>query len=177
MDKYILKKRKVISKDQCEILSNNRNFSLDSKHNYYVYHANLSQYPFLGPILLSALKEYGDKHKFLNPEYNKNSYYTSWGIDGFFNIQKYLPGQFYAQGEHCERGTSNYDYRRILAWMIYLNDIKYKGGTCFPQQNFTTKPRVGDLYIWPAGWTHSHYGIAAPKEIKYMITGWCSSSI
>ena len=57
---------------------------------------------------------------------------------------------------------------------IYLNDIKIKGGTCWPQQSFTSKPEAGDLYIWPAGWTHSHYGIPAPKENKYFMSGWCS---
>ena len=56
----------------------------------------------------------------------------------------------------------------------YLNDIKIDGGTCWPQQNFVSIHRKGDLYIWPAGWTHSHYGIPAPKESKYFMSGWCS---
>ena len=75
---------------------------------------------------------------------------------------------------HMEHGGEDYNSRRVLGWMFYLNDIKKDGGTCWPQQNFTTKPRAGDLYIWPAGWTHSHYGICAPEETKYIITGWCS---
>ena len=45
--------------------------------------------------------------------------------------------------------------------LVYLNDIKKDGGTYWPQQRFTTKPRAGDLYIWPAGWTHSHMGVIA----------------
>ena len=61
--------------------------------------------------------------------------------------------------------------KRMLAWMIYLNDIKYKGGTCWPQQHYTSKPRAGDLYVWPANWTHSHYGVSAPKEIKILKNG------
>ena len=39
-------------------------------------------------------------------------------------------------------------------------------------QKVIIKPRAGDFYIWPAGWTHMHRGINAPKEIKYIITGW-----
>ena len=58
--------------------------------------------------------------------------------------------------------------------MAYLNTINYKGGTIWPQQNFISSPKEGDLYIWPAGWTHSHYGMAAPEETKYILTGWCS---
>ena len=73
-----------------------------------------------------------------------------------------------------ENGCVPHDALRVLAWMFYLNDIKHKGGTCWPQQRFTSKPRAGDLYIWPSGWTHSHYGIPAPKENKYFISGWCS---
>ena len=102
-------------------------------------------------------------------------------INTGFNMQKYLPGECSEQAYdpnywlgHCEHGASHYDSRRLLGWMFYLNDIKKDGGTCFPQQNFTTKPREGDLYNWPAGWTHSHYGVPAPKEEKYIITGWCS---
>ena len=56
--------------------------------------------------------------------------------------------------------------------MIYLNDIKEGGGTHFCHQNFTTKPVAGNLYIWPAGWTHMHAGVNAPYESKYTITGW-----
>ena len=57
-------------------------------------------------------------------------------------------------------------------WMIYLNDIKVGGGTHFIHQEFTTKPISGDLYIWPAGWTHMHVGVNAPHERKYILTGW-----
>ena len=43
----------------------------------------------------------------------------------------------------------------------------------FPNQDLTLKPIAGDLYIWPAYWTHTHYGVPADKEVKYIITGWC----
>ena len=60
------------------------------------------------------------------------------------------------------------------AWMFYCNDIKKGGGTKFPQQNFIAEPEEGTLLIWPAFWTHTHFGIKAPKEYKYIVTGWCS---
>ena len=28
------------------------------------------------------------------------------------------------------------------------------------------------MLIWPAGWTHFHKSEIAPKETKYIITGW-----
>ena len=90
------------------------------------------------------------------------------------NIQKYYPKCGYIR-EHCEYDlTDPCTARRILAWMVYLNDVTDKGGTHFTYQNITTKPRTGDLYVWPAYFTHAHYGIPSPTQVKYIATGWCS---
>ena len=150
------------------------------EHDYYAISPHLIEdikFSFLKPILRKYLGEYLKKHIFIKFLCFK------WDIDDVFNIQRYNPGQYYDsmydsvryQG-HMEHGANDYDSIRLLGWMFYLNDIKNKGGTCWPQQNFTSKPRAGDLYIWPAGWTHSHYGVPTPTETKYIITGWCSFS-
>ena len=34
------------------------------------------------------------------------------------------------------------------------------------------KAEKGKTVIWPAEWTHTHRGIVAPKETKYIATGW-----
>lgn len=100
----------------------------------------------------------------------------SWRVYPKCNIQKYNPlGGFYKT--HCEHGAALPDgdstyANRILSWMVYLNDVTDKGGTCFPIQNITLKARVGDLYIWPAGWSHMHHGVPSPSQTKYIITGW-----
>ena len=57
--------------------------------------------------------------------------------------------------------------------MFFLNDIKKGGGTEFILQKYVAKPKAGDFYIWPAYWTHFHRGVKAPKERKYIVTGWC----
>ena len=46
--------------------------------------------------------------------------------------------------------------------------------TCFPQQDTSVYPEQGTLAIWPAAWTHSHYGKPAPEEYKYIVTGWAN---
>ena len=175
MDKYILKKKKALDKKNCDKIINlfeKSNPILRKTHDYYVISPSINEihYSSMYSTLGIYLREYGKKHLFLGRR-------KSWGIDSEFNIQRYNPGQYYDSWSdpiywegHCEKQND----KRILAWMFYLNDIKHKGGTCWPQQNFTTTPRAGDLYIWPAGWTHSHYGIPAPKETKYIATGWCS---
>ena len=170
MDKFIYIKRKAFSKDQCKYIIDffEKQKSEPNERGYEGAYVNLHQsgLGFVGNIVGDNTKKYADKHPFLH------ILYARWDIVPEFCLQKYLPGRAYS-GEHMEHGVNEWDSKRILGWMIYLNDIKNKGGTRWPQQNFTSKPRAGDLYIWPASWTHSHHGIAAPNEIKYIATGWC----
>ena len=180
MDKYIFIKRKVLSKDYCEHLIKvlEKSKLNDNIRGYKSMDADLliDKFSFIKIKLVSVLEEYRKKHPFLI----KSGMY----INPDFMINKFFPGDYYAHsikgvskpedGEHMEHGSSPDDCKRVLAWMFYLNDIKRAGGTCWPQQNFISKPRAGELYIWPAGWTHSHYGIPAPQVNKYFISGWCS---
>ena len=180
LDKHIFKASKALDCKTCDniiSLFERGAKTFDERRNYYVIKPSLkdAQYNYLFPILNKFLLQYCDKHLFLERRRNQ------WSIDSGFNIQKYLPGTCYEQhldnkdwDGHMEHGKDEHDCRRILGWMVYLNDIKKDGGTYWPQQRFTTKPRAGDLYIWPAGWTHSHMGVIAPKETKYILTGWCS---
>ena len=167
--KFIWTKEKAFSEAQCQRIINLMDSSTltpaPSKFaNYSVMsvEAHLQEWT---PILYAALEEYKQIHPFLQES-------CAWRLDSLCNYQKYSPNRYYGT-EHCEHGPYKEDARRILAWTIYLNTIKKDGGTRFPQQNFTTPARVGDLLIWPASWTHSHHGINAPDETKYIITGWC----
>ena len=86
-------------------------------------------------------------------------------------LMKYEPNNYY-NIIHCENNGSPEHYKRVFAFMIFLNDIKKGGGTKFIYQNFVAKPKAGDFYIWHAYWTHLHQVVNAPKENKYIITGW-----
>jgi hypothetical protein len=94
-----------------------------------------------------------------------------WDLDPYIQLMKYEPGQFYDR-LHCENDGTPAVSRRVFAWMIYLNTIKKGGGTKFIYQNKILKPVAGDFYIWPAYWTHFHKGVVAPKEEKFLLTGW-----
>ncbi len=85
------------------------------------------------------------------------------------NIQYYKPGGGYPN-LHYER--SNKMPNRMLVYMLYLNTVTDKGGTEFPLQNITLSAIKGDLYIWPAEFTHPHKGIISPTQEKYIATGW-----
>ncbi len=85
-----------------------------------------------------------------------------------FNIQKYKPGEGFA-GWHFENSYGNGN--RVLAWMIYLNDVK-DGGTEFKYQNHTERAELGKILIWPGDWTFTHRGQVSYSETKYIVTGW-----
>ena len=166
MDKFMFRKRKALSSELCDSLIEFYEESPDKKSNprdYTMLQLLLTNFPDVFNPLSNCLSIYKKQHGVL-----KNLFHE-WGWSNEFLLQKYEIGQCYS-GEHMEHGAYEYDCRRILAWMIYLNDCS--GGTRFPQQRFTTTPRQGDLYIWPAGWTHSHYGLPSKQE-KYILTGWC----
>ena len=93
-----------------------------------------------------------------------------WGMENVFNIQRYLPTEGY-YGWHTENsGLDN--CQRVLAWMIYLNDVTDGGGTEFFFQNKTTKAEKGKLVVWPTDWTHYHRGEVSNTQTKYIATGW-----
>jgi len=72
---------------------------------------------------------------------------------------------------HCEV-DSKFNSNRLLAWMVYLNDIEEGGETEFLYQHKRIKPKTGTLLIWPAGFTHTHRGNPPISNEKYIITGW-----
>ena len=95
---------------------------------------------------------------------------NQWGLDEGFNFQKFEPNQGYKKW-HCE--SSCYDFcSRVVAWMIYLNDVP-DGGTHFLNSD-TMEAKEGRLVIWPSYWTHFHKSQVSKKTTKYILTGWFS---
>ena len=120
-------------------------------------------------VLLHHTEEYHEEVKGIN------YVSSSWGLDPYYNIQKYPPGGGFKNWHH-EHG--NFDEfpdsdacRRILAWMIYLNDVP-DGGTQFIDQEKTLKAVEGRVVIWPAYWTHTHRSQVSHTQTKYIATGW-----
>lgn len=89
------------------------------------------------------------------------------------NIQYYKPGgAFFAW--HAERTSiAPTTLSRYLVYMTYLKDVTCEGGeTEFYYQKLAVKPKKGLTLIWPTDWTHTHRGVPAVSEEKYIATGW-----
>ncbi len=103
-----------------------------------------------------ALGEASDKLGFLEPP----------------QMQYYKPGGGF-HGAHYESSGLHIAHR-VLAFQTFLNDIRQGGGTRFLFQEHVVAPVKGKTVLWPAGFTHTHCGEVAPREEKYIITGWLS---
>ena len=170
---HILIKKKGIKKQYCDniisIINQSRLVEQKTKNIEGFYSGLFKINPYEQEWvydLFAGIEEYKKYNVFL-----AKGPVAAWKTDVSCNYQKYKPGQSFNR-EHCEHLIST-PYR-ILVWMIYCNTIKKGGETSFPQQKLKIKPEAGKLVIWPAGWTHSHIGIAAPNENKYIVSGWCS---
>ena len=112
--------------------------------------------------LVNGLEKYAQEYPFLDQ-------LPQTQIHDVIKVQKYNPDECYS-ALHCESMGANLD--RVLAWMIYLNDVTEGGETEFPSQDKKFQPRCGDFLIWPAHFTHPHRGIASKTQVKYIVTGW-----
>ena len=126
---------------------------------------NYEDYFGLGKTLFKSITNFKNKYSLIDKHIGK------WKMYKFVSLMRYKPNNYY-DIIHCENSGMEKYLKRVFAFMIFLNDIKKGGGTKFLFQKFIAKPKAGDFYIWPAYWTHLHQGINAPKEKKYIITGW-----
>mgnify|MGYP003634385878 CR=1 FL=1 len=72
---------------------------------------------------------------------------------------------------HCENAEMK-ARNRILAFMVYLNDVNEGGETEFLYQKCRFKPEKNTLLVWPSQFTHIHRGNPPLSNDKYIITGW-----
>ena len=126
---------------------------------------NTQDYFGLGESIIKGIQDFKINYPLIDKYINK------WQLINFVQLMKYEPNNYYDL-IHCENDGNEKFLKRVFAFMIFLNTIKKGGGTKFLFQETIVKPKAGDFYIWPAYWTHLHQGVNAPKETKYIITGW-----
>ena len=92
------------------------------------------------------------------------------------NIQRTLPGEGYHTW-HCENDCRSREaLPRVLASMMYLNDVDDGGETEFLYQSKRFSPKKGRVLLWPAQFTHTHRGNPPLSGEKYIITSWIETS-
>ena len=175
---FIYHKRRALSQEGCgyaikflekRLVGKNGTYPVDRRDDPVKKCVELfvkrNQYTLFEDVLQSCIRDYRQK-------YPKIDLLNRWDIFEVFKLQRYKPGEGYFN-EHCENsGVGNMG--RVLAWMIYLNDVTDGGYTKFPNQNRKFQPRRGDILMWPAYFTHTHYGIVSKTQTKYIVTGWCT---
>ena len=126
---------------------------------------------------------------YLNPvvmDYFNNTVVDTNGNYGMIKNIKQVP-QFFnlLQGPRLKRYRQNTEgyhayhmdwmpgdpstQRRILAAMIYLNDVEEGGETEFFHQEYFVKPKQGTIIIFPTYFTHQHKGHIPISNDKYVL--------
>ncbi len=60
--------------------------------------------------------------------------------------------------------------RRLVAMIIYLNDVDKGGETEFHYQQIKVSPKTGYSVLFPTAWTHLHCGLVPESNDKYIIS-------
>jgi len=167
-----IKSYKKICEDLIHVFESNANKMVENNRGRVMTSVFLKRHdPVLKEYFTELLKikdQYIDKYKFIN--YGQKP----WNISNTVKIQKYTPGQSYYAWHAEVAGGSIDEMKRILVYSTFLNDIKEGGETEFYYQKQKIKPKQGRTILFPSIWTHTHKGLPAPKETKYIITGWYS---
>ena len=108
--------------------------------------------------LSACVKIYQNEYNFSNPV-------ESSGL----KIHRVQPSEGYHIWHHEHSFSNPY---RVFAWMIILEAPTLGGETEFLYQSIRIKPKVNQLSIWPAGFTHKHRGNPPLEGQKTYITGW-----
>ena len=123
--------------------------------------------PFLKIFFKDIYPLYYKKYSMLNV-IQKHSVYD-------LKLQKISPGGGYHIW-HIEN-DGMLMRNRIMAFMVYLNDVKEGGETEFLYQKCRFEPKRNTLLIWPANYTHAHRGNPPLSNDKYILTGWVEYGI
>lgn len=90
--------------------------------------------------------------------------------DTGFQVQRYPKNNGYYR-YHIDSFPSLYgECNRVLACILYLNDVEFGGETNFPLHEVMVKPKKGRIVLFPATWTHPHESRPAHSSDKWIIS-------
>lgn len=96
-------------------------------------------------------------------------------------VQKYPKNDGYYM-EHVDTcpwviDSHGADVTRILAIIVYLNDVEDGGETVFPLQNYKVKAKAGKVAMFPTSWMFPHAGRVPYSTDKWMISSFVTSKV
>jgi len=98
--------------------------------------------------------------------------YPSLQVDALgstgYKIQKYRRGEGHFTWHVDSFGPMA--EARVLALILYLNDVTSGGETEFHHQARAIEPRAGRGILFPTAWTHMHRGVVPQSGDKYVIS-------
>ena len=108
--------------------------------------------------LAAAMREFRETYPYFQGPFKDMGY----------QVQRYLPGQFYHW--HIDGGSHELSQRQLVA-LWYLNDVPGPGDeTQFLYQDLSVRPERGKLVLFPPFWTHEHRAARLEAGVKYIAT-------
>jgi len=84
-----------------------------------------------------------------------------------YKIQMYPKNEGYFRWHADAIGRNTGD--RVVAMVLYLNDVAQGGETEFYHQGIRIPPKAGYLALFPAGWNYMHCAHVPTSDDKYII--------
>lgn len=112
--------------------------------------------------IMGALSLYMDE--FMELHHTPNIFHTG------FRLQHYMQNSgYYRRHQDGDQWTYGPE-TRVLAIILYLNDVERGGETEFPEHNLKVPARAGDIALFPTNWTHPHCGRTPVSGDKWIIS-------
>lgn len=91
--------------------------------------------------------------------------------DTGFRVQEYKKGVGYYR-EHIDGGMGDTTFTRdrVLAAIIYLNDVEIGGETYFREHDINVTAKVGSICLFPTHWAYPHQGRVPISNDKWIIS-------
>ncbi len=130
----------------------------------------------LSDVIIRGVTAALNKYLQERPLFKQCAPHQSLFVIPIFNIQRYRPGEGFKQW-HCDWTISDEatePVHRVLAWILYCNDIDSAGTEFFWQEHYESAER-GKLIIFPAGPSYIHRGRVSERDAKTIATGWINA--
>jgi len=105
----------------------------------------------------------------------QKTYNELWNWPGIsdtgFRLQHYIRnfGHYRQHADGSPWGGPN-AVSRVVAGIVYLNDVEVGGDTYFPYHDVSVEARAGTIALFPTTWTHPHQGNPAISNDKWIIS-------